>query len=210
MNVPINSKNNNRGPIGVVFRCALFLLILLAVYLIAANHMTPEKRLRILRETEIPDWISVQLIDVDGASRRGEELTDVQDIVIHYVANPGASAQNNRDYFNSSASNVSAHFLVGLEGEIIQCVPLYEKSSASNWRNGDTLSIEVCHPDETGQFNDASYASLVRLTAWLTDLCRLKENHIIRHYDITGKMCPVYYVEHPDAWEQFRSDVAAY
>ncbi|MBR2778609.1 MAG: N-acetylmuramoyl-L-alanine amidase [Firmicutes bacterium] len=194
-------------PFGVVIKCILFLLILLIIFLLASNRMTPEKRLQILRETQVPEWINVQLIDVDGASRRGEELQDVQDIVIHYVANPGATAQNNRDFFNSAASNVSSHFVIGLDGEIIQCIPLNEKCSASNWRNLDSISIEVCHPDESGQFNDASYQSLVRLTAWLCDLCGLKNDHIIRHYDITGKMCPLYYVEHPEAWEQFRRDV---
>lgn len=198
------------GSAGVLFKCLLFLLILLLIYLLAAGHMSPEKRLRILKETEVPEWVDVQLLDVDGSSRRGEELEDVQDIVIHYVANPGSSAQNNRDYFNSAGSGVSAHFVVGLDGEIIQCIPLFEKSSASNWRNNDTISIEVCHPDESGQFSDASYQSAVRLTAWLCDLCRLRKTHIIRHYDITGKLCPLYYVEHPDAWDQFRKDVKSF
>ena len=32
---------------------------------------------------------------------------------------------------------------------------------------------------------------------------------MIRHYDVTGKLCPVYYVEHPEAWEDFLVDVAA-
>lgn len=199
------------GPVTVLLRCAAFLIALLILYLVfAARPMTPEERIQKLKETEIPDWISVQLIDVDGSSRRGTELEDVKDIVIHYVANPGSSAQNNRDYYNSAASNVSSHFLVGLDGEIIQCLPLCEKSSASNWRNNDTISVEVCHPDETGQFTDASYQSLVKLTAWLCGLCKIESDHVIRHYDITGKLCPKYFVEHEDAWAQFRADVAGY
>ena len=56
--------------------------------------------------------------------------------------------RQNRDYFNNDDTTVSAHFLVGLEGEVIQCVPLDEKSSATNDRNGDTISIEVCHPNK--------------------------------------------------------------
>ena len=203
----IEQWKNRFRPVGVIIKCVLFLLILFLIFYLSMNHMTPEKRLQILRETPVPDWVSVQLIDVDGASRRGEELQDVKDIVIHYVANPGSTAQNNRDFFNSSASNVSSHFVVGLNGEIIQCIPLNEKCSASNWRNIDSISIEVCHPDESGQFTEAGYQSLVRLTAWLCDLCKLKNDHIIRHYDITGKMCPLYYVDHPEAWEQFRKDV---
>ncbi len=27
---------------------------------------------------------------------------------------------------------------------------------------------------------------------------------VIRHYDVTGKICPKYFVEHEDAWEQLR------
>lgn len=86
----------------------------------------------------------------------------VNDIVIHYVANPGSSAKANRDFFDSSQSSVSAHFVVGLKGEVIQCVPLNEQSSASNDRNPDTISIEVCHPKANGKFNSKTYGALIR------------------------------------------------
>lgn len=159
---------------------------------------------------ESQNWIDHQLIPVDGTSRRGETLDDIKDIVIHYVGNPGTTAQNNHDYYTNADSTVSSHFIVGLDGEIIQCVPVNEKSSASNWRNNDTISIENCHPDETGKFNDATYQSLVKLTAYLLAQTGLNEEHIIRHYDITEKQCPLYFVEHEDAWEQFKQDVASY
>lgn len=160
-----------------------------------------------LARASVPNWIDVQIIDVDGAARRGVELEELNSIVIHYIGNPGTTAQQNRDYFNSAGSEVSAHFVVGLNGEIIQCVPLDEKSSASNERNRDTISIEVCHPDETGAFTQASYDSLIRLVAWICDASGLDETDIIRHYDVTGKICPKYYVEHEDAWEQLKRDV---
>lgn len=160
-----------------------------------------------LKAIEIPDWIDEQLIYVHNTARTGAALDGVKNIVIHYVGNPGTSAQNNRDYYNKPTTEVSSHFLVGLEGEIIQCVPLWEKSAASNWRNNDTISIEVCHPDETGQFNDASYSSAVRLTAWLLNELGLDESDVIRHYDITEKLCPLYYVEREDAWEQLKNDI---
>lgn len=160
-----------------------------------------------LKAIEIPDWIDEQLIYVHNTARTGAALDGVKNIVIHYVGNPGTSAQNNRDYYNKPTTEVSSHFLVGLEGEVIQCVPLWEKSAASNWRNNDTISIEVCHPDETGQFNDAAYSSAVRLTAWLLNELGLDESAVIRHYDITEKLCPLYYVEHEDAWQQLKNDI---
>ena len=30
---------------------------------------------------------------------------------------------------------------------------------------------------------------------------------MIRHYDVTGKNCPKYFVENPEAWEQLKEDV---
>ncbi|MFR4008589.1 MAG: N-acetylmuramoyl-L-alanine amidase family protein [Christensenellales bacterium] len=154
-----------------------------------------------------PTWIDEQLIQTNGSARRGKKLEEVKNIVIHYVANPGTTAKQNRDYFNNDDTKVSAHFVVGLEGEVIQCIPLDEISSATNDRNVDTISIEVCHPDESGKFADATYESVVKLTAWLCKKYNLTQNDVIRHYDVTGKDCPKYYVEHPAAWKQLQEDI---
>ncbi|MEG0829355.1 MAG: peptidoglycan recognition family protein [Anaerovoracaceae bacterium] len=159
------------------------------------------------KQIRVPNWIQQDLITTDGHSRTGREAKKIKDIVIHYVANPGSSAKANRDYFESGQSNVSAHFVVGLEGEIIQCIPLNEQSSASNNRNVDTISIEVCHPDSSGKFNKVTYQALVQLSAWLCNEFKLSSKDLIRHYDITGKLCPKYFVDYPDQWEKFKKDV---
>ena len=187
-------------------RPVIFVLVLLVVVGVILNLTTLGQMLKLSRDN-VPRWVDVQIIDVNGSGRRGERLSGVTDIVLHYVGNPGTTAQQNHDFFDQPDTTVSAHFLVGLDGEIIQCIPLDEVSSASNERNGDTISIEVCHPDATGQFNQKTYDSLVKLTAWLCDYCDIGRDHVIRHYDITGKLCPLYFVEHPDAWEQFLVDV---
>ena len=131
--------------------------------------------------------------------------------MIHYSSNPGSTAQYNRDYFeglkDSHETKVSSHFVVGIEGEIVQCIPSSEIAYASNSRNSDTLSIECCHTDKTGEFTEATYTSLVRLTGWLCYRFNLTSEDVIRHYDVTGKICPKYYVDYPDAWEQFKADV---
>ena len=165
-------------------------------------------RVERLALVEVPAYVDVQIIPVDGVSRRGTQLEDVQNIVIHYVANPGSSAQQNRNWYANPESEVSSHFLIGLEGEVIQCIPLDEFSSASNERNRDTISIEVCHPDESGKFTTASYESLVSLTAWLVEITGLAPEDVIRHYDITGKDCPRYFVQNPGTWDVFLLDIA--
>ena len=58
-----------------------------------------------------------------------------------------------------------------------------------------------------GAFTDATYISLVRLTGWLCYRFNLTSEDVIRHYDVTGKNCPKYYVENPGKWEKFKKDV---
>ncbi|MCC8181860.1 MAG: peptidoglycan recognition protein family protein [Clostridiales bacterium] len=160
---------------------------------------------------ETPDWVTVDLLTVNEYSRPGIALERVNGIVIHYVGNPGTTAQANRNYFESLAetgeTHASSHFVIGLEGEIIQCVPLDEIAYCSNDRNSDTISIECCHPGEDGAFTQETYDSLVKLVTFLADYYELDRDQVIRHYDVTGKLCPLYYVEHEDAWEQFKDDV---
>ncbi len=146
-------------------------------------------------------------------SRPQIPLMGIEGVVIHYTANPGTTAANNRSYFESlaatHATSVSSHYIVGLEGEVIQCIPLTEISYASNDRNADTVAIECCITDKTGKFNEATYASAVALTAALCVQFDLGEEDILRHYDITGKCCPKYFVDHEDAWQTYIIDVMA-
>ena len=157
-------------------------------------------------------YIDVQLLTPNEYSRPQIPLEQVNYIAIHYTANPGATASANRNYFENLAgtheAKVSSHFVVGLEGEVVQCIPTSEISYATNSRNVDTISIECCHPDETGAFLPETYDSVVKLTAWLCTRFGLSSQQVIRHYDVTGKECPKYYVDHPEAWEQMKTDIA--
>lgn len=159
-----------------------------------------------------PD-IDVELLTENPYSRPGTATDQITGIVVHYTANPGSTAMDNRNYFeglkDSHITKASSNFVVGLDGEIVQCVPTWEVAYASNSRNHDTVSIECCHPDDTGKFNDATYRSMVQLCAWLCLKFDLNENDVIRHYDVTGKNCPKYFVENEDAWKTFRKDIKA-
>lgn len=155
--------------------------------------------------------LDVKLLTSNPYSRPGTHTTKINNIVIHYTANPGSSAMQNRNYFESlkdtKERKASSHFIVGLEGEVVQCIPTWEVAYASNQRNGDTVSIETCHYKEDGKYTDETYASLVQLTAWLCEKFELTEEDVIRHYDVTGKICPKYFVEDEQAWQEFKSDV---
>lgn len=160
-----------------------------------------------------PD-IDEQLLTINEYSRPGDKVDAIEKIVIHYLGNPETTAQQNHDYFESLKDlqnvSMSANFVVGIDGEIIECVPPGEIAYASNSMNHLSVSIENCHIDETGQFTEETYESCVRLTAYLLEEYGLEREDIIRHYDVTGKECPLYYVEHEDKWEEFRDDVMEY
>ncbi len=161
--------------------------------------------------------IEEQLLDKNEYSRPGIALKRVRGVVIHYTANRGTDAEANRNYFNNlpainqkkeQKTYASSHFVIGLKGQIIQCIPLNEIAYTSNDRNTDTISIECCHKTKSGKFTGATYQSLVELTTYLCMKYNLEVNDVIRHYDVTGKNCPKYFVEHKAAWAKFLSDVA--
>lgn len=158
-----------------------------------------------------PEWARPALLPINTYSRPGAQLEAVNGLVIHYTANPGTTAEQNRSYFAGLADTgetyASSHFIIGLDGEVLQAVPTNEVAYASNQRNADTLSIEVCHLDETGAFTPESTDTLIRLTQWLVDHYQLSRSQVLRHYDITGKDCPRYFVQHPEEWERFLSQI---
>ena len=107
-------------------RWPLFLLLAAALVIAVGFSHLGSGQMRHLKSVSLPDWVDVQIIPVNGAARRGEPMKKVTDIAIHYVGNPGTTAQANRNYFAQPDTQVSAHFLVGLDGEVIQCIPLEE------------------------------------------------------------------------------------
>lgn len=158
--------------------------------------------------------LDVKLLTPNEFSRPQTKLEKIKGVVIHYTANPGTDALQNRNYFEnlktSEITKVSSHFVIGLQGDIVQCIPTSEIAYASNERNEDTISIEVCHPDETGKFNQESYNSLVKIVAYLVCEYNFDSDDILRHYDVTGKNCPKYFVEHEEKWKNFKRDVYIY
>lgn len=161
-----------------------------------------------------PPPIVVDYLEPNEFSRPGTELKKIRSVFVHYTANPGTSAAQNRSYFANLAEtqerSASAHFIIGYEGELIQCIPLEEQAYAVATRNEDSVSIECCYLDEDGKFTKETYDTLVHTLAWLKQEYHLSVDDILRHYDCGGKMCPLYYVEHEEAWENLLADVESY
>lgn len=207
----------------LIFVVVLIMLLAGMIYKLVRANKKPDNVIPAMQDTVVDDIkvegvvkpeITVDLLDVNEYSRPGTKVEEVKNIFVHYTANPETSAANNRSYFanleQTHERSASAHLIIGYEGEIIQCIPLEEQAYAVISRNNDSLSIECCYLDEDGKFTQETYDSLIHLLAWLVQEYDLECTDILRHYDCGGKMCPLYYVEHEDAWEKLLADVEEY
>lgn len=168
--------------------------------------------------------IRKDLLTVNRYSRPATPLKSVRKIVIHWVANPNTSAQQNRNFFNMRRDGDygygSAHYICDNE-EIIQCIPDNEIAyhvgadkyteyglSISSYPNARTLGIEFCHPDKTGKPDYATYKHIIELCKHLCCKYALDPmEDITTHNAITGKDCPKYYVAKHTEFFRLRSDV---
>jgi N-acetylmuramoyl-L-alanine amidase CwlA len=138
-----------------------------------------------------------------------------------------STAIANRNFFESRKNGQndygSAHYVVGLQGEIIRCLPDEEMAyhvgsktytqealnKLSSYPNDCTVGIEMCHIDWDGRFAPETYTATVELAATLLHKFELNETNLWTHWGIVGwKDCPRWFVNHPSDWGRFRTDVA--
>ena len=144
-------------------------------------------------------------------------------IVIHYVGALGG-AKANCQYYAGQYVGASAHYFVGFDGEIWQSVEdgdIAWHCGAKSYvhgecRNTNSIGIELCvrKRDTTSQgatdrdwyFEDATVEAAAELTRYLMDKYGIPADHVIRHHDVTGKICPNPYVYNTTAhtWDEFK------
>lgn len=140
---------------------------------------------------------------------------NIKYIVIHYTANDGDKAANNARYFHNNVVKASAHYFVD-DTSVWQSVPdnyVAYAVGGSKWSNGggrlykvatnaNTLSIELCDTVKNGTIapTAATINNALALTRSLMIKYGVDKNHVIRHYDVTGKPCPKYWVS-DSAWK---------
>jgi len=168
-----------------------------------------------------------QLIPINEYTRPGEELWAVNGVIMHYVDWPMADAKQVRDYFADDVPRekryASAHYVIGIAGDIIQCIPEDEvayhagpsrKTDSdvmgllSGYPNWHAIGIELCHPETWGEFTRATFDA----ATWLvSDICTRYDidptSHVLRHFDCTGKRCPAWWVDNPPEFHRFRNNV---
>lgn len=149
-------------------------------------------------------------------------VSRIRYIVIHYTGSLG-TAKENCMYFAGGDRKASAHYFVGHDGEIWQSVEDYniawhcgaKKYRHPECRNANSIGIELCvrkqnhksmsPEDKDWYFEDATVESAVELTQYLMKKYKVPPSRILRHYDVTGKICPAPYVYNvtQHTWEEF-------
>lgn len=153
--------------------------------------------------------ITKRYLSIHPDSRSGKKLWEVRNIVVHYTGNPGTTADQNWRNFENNKPERSAHFIIGLDGEILQLMPLDEVAWAVGVTEGNftSISIETCHPDDSGKFTDATYESLVKLVSWLCNTFGLDRDDVKKHSEYKSTICPKYFTENPAEWEKFKNSL---
>lgn len=142
-------------------------------------------------------------------------------LVKHYVGATGG-AEANCNYFYDTYRGASAHFFVGHDGEIWQCVEENDTAwhcGASSYkhkecRNSNSIGVELCvKKDENGNwyYTEATKKAAVELFAYLMDKYGIDADHVLRHYDVTGKQCGEPDVRRGNkVWSEFKIAIASY
>lgn len=139
-------------------------------------------------------------------------------IVVHYVGATGGAEANCR-YFQKTYRGASAHYFVGHKGEVWQCVEDKDiawhcganKYKHPYCRNSNSIGIEMCcrqnSSNGTWYFEDETVNATIVLIKELMQKYNIPASNVIRHYDVTGKVCPEPYVRDNGAWNTFRASL---
>lgn len=152
-----------------------------------------------------------------GNYRKGR-TQPVKYIVIHYTAGKNDTALNNINYFKNNTPVASAHYFVD-SNEIYTSVPEDDTAyhcGASSYvhpycRNANSIGIEMCTSYSDGNYyiNEKTVKNTVWLTKQLMAKYNIKAENVVRHYDVTGKLCPAPWVSNPEKWNDFIRQISA-
>ena len=162
-----------------------------------------------------------QFIKKNVFSRPGTKRSKTTKIAWHFTGQHDVAAKNTVSYFSNVVANgykvngkyiyASSHYVMGLEGEIYYIVPETEIAYTTNSANAYSIGVECATTGVDDHYTDEEYKSMVKLGAYLA--CKYKldpRKDFIRHYDVTRKICPRYFVNNVKAWEQFKLDCYNY
>lgn len=153
-------------------------------------------------------------------SKRSTSL--IKYLVYHYTANDGDTDEANAKYFHNNVVKASAHRFVDDDSVTISVPDNYVAYSVGGGLQGskghrfykkctntNSISIEMCDTIKNGKYEVSSKtrANAIALGKEIVKKYGIKKENVIRHFDVTGKNCPAYFVKDKEAWKKFRDEI---
>ena len=169
---------------------------------------------------QMPNMIK-QFMKINKYGRPGTKRSKTTKIAWHFTGQHDVSAKNTVSYFSNVVANgykvngryiyASSHLVIGLNGETYHIVPFDEIAYTTNDANYYSIGVECATTGSDDHYTDEEYVSMVKTGAWLAQTHKLDpRKDFIRHYDVTKKICPKYFVNNVKAWKQFKLDCYNY
>lgn len=156
----------------------------------------------------------MRFISCNTDNYRAGRTLPVRYIVMHYTANNGDTAKNNCDYYHRVGGlQASAHYFVDEHG-VMQSVresdTAWHCGARAYWhpecRNANSIGIEMCsrkRADGSYYIKPETVANAAALAKDIMQRYGIDTEHVVRHYDVTGKRCPMPWVDDPAQWAAF-------
>ena len=154
-----------------------------------------------------------------GGARPADQI---QYIVVHYTANDGDHDESNANYFKNNIVKASAHYFVDDDSITLSVPELFAAWAVggTKWKdcattgggkmygkitNANSISVEMCDTLRNGTIKatEKTMANTAELVKELMKKYHIDIDHVYRHFDVTGKHCPAYFMN-SDAWAEFK------
>ncbi len=157
----------------------------------------------------------MEFVSCNSDNYRFGRTQPVRYIVMHYTANNGDTAKNNCDYYHRVGGlQASAHYFVDEHG-VMQSVregdTAWHCGARAYWhpecRNANSIGIEMCSrkcADGSYYIKPETVANAAALAKDIMQRYGIDSDHVLRHYDVTGKRCPMPWVDDPAQWVAFK------
>ena len=137
-------------------------------------------------------------------------------IVVHYVG-AVSTALNNAKYFNKVYRGASANYFVD-DNDIYRVVKDEDVAwhcGANRYYNGcrnyNSIGIEMCCFNNNGtlDISDKTIQNTIELVKELMKKYNIPAENVVRHYDVTRKICPAPFVNNESRWLEFKSRITS-
>ena len=156
----------------------------------------------------------MEFVSCDPSNYRAGRTQPVRYIVMHYTANNGDTAKNNCDYYHRVGGlQASAHYFMDEHGamqSVRECDTAWHCGARAYWhpecRNANSIGIEMCsrkRADGSYYIKPETVANAAALAREIMQRYGIDTEHVVRHYDVTGKRCPMPWVDDPAQWTAF-------